>query len=45
MNRRQKRTNYSQRHNMNNMNQYNDPFQMDNDDFGFGIHDDFDDPF
>ena len=45
MNRRQKRTNHPQRHNMNNMNQYNDPFKMDNDDFGFGIHEDFDAPF
>ena len=30
---------------MNNNHQFNDPFGMDNDDFGFGIHDDFDDPF
>ena len=31
--------------NNDNMNNYNDPFGMDNDDFGFGIRDEFDDPF
>ena len=46
MHRRQRQNNNHHRQNMNNMNnQYNDPFGMDNDDFGFGIHDDFGDPF
>ena len=31
--------------NLNNMNQYNDPFRIDDDYFGFGINDDFEDPF
>lgn len=43
MSRRQKYNNHYQP--MNNNHQFNDPFGMDNDDFGFGIHDDFDDPF
>ena len=49
MHRRSKNNNPNKYQNMNNRhnyNNYNDPFQMDNDDdFGFGIHDDFDDPF
>lgn len=45
MYRKQRKTPNPHHQNMNNnMNQYNDPFRME-DDFGFGIHDDFDDPF
>ena len=46
MNRRQKHNNHHPQHqNMNHMNQFNDPFGIEDEDFGFGIHDDFDDPF
>ncbi len=46
MNRRQRHNNQP-RQNMNHMNNpySNDPFGMDSNDFGFGIHDDFNDPF
>ena len=44
MNPRQRHNNPHQYQNADNMNHYGNPF-MDDDDFGFGIHDDFDDPF
>ena len=43
MHRKQKKNTNPYNQNMNH--QYNDPFRMDEDDFGFGIRDDFDDPF
>ena len=43
--RKQKQSKHQSHQNMNNIHNYNDPFRMDNDDFGFGIRDDFDDPF
>ena len=42
--RKQKQSKHQSHQNMNNIHNYNDPFRMD-DDFGFGIRDDFDDPF
>ena len=43
--RKQKQSRQHNQQNMNNIHHYNDPFGMDNDDFGFGIREDFDDPF
>ena len=46
MRRKQKKSTNPYNQNMNhNMNQFNNPFRMAEDDFGFGIRDDFDDPF